>query len=64
MFGSTFETPVDGQHRIAIPNTLRDRVSIVDRAVIVGTNNCFEIWNPELWNAEKNRCRAAILAKI
>jgi len=54
MFGTAFSLSLDGQGRIALPSALRNRVEIGDTAIVVGANNCIEIWNPTLWNAEKN----------
>jgi MraZ protein len=53
MFGGAFSLSVDGQGRIALPSTLRNRAEIGDSAVVVGANNCIEVWNPTLWNSEK-----------
>lgn len=53
LFGAAFSLTLDGQGRIALPQPLRQYAQIEDTAVIVGANNCVEIWNPELWNAEK-----------
>ena len=53
MFGSAFNLTLDGQGRIALPSTLRRHAEIEDEAVIVGTNNCIELWSPSLWNTEK-----------
>jgi MraZ protein len=53
MFGSAFNLTLDGQGRIALPSALRRYAEIEDEAVIVGTNNCVELWSPTLWNTEK-----------
>ena len=53
MFGSAFNLTLDGQGRIALPSTLRRYAEIEDEAIIVGTNNCIELWSPTLWNTEK-----------
>lgn len=53
LFGSAFSLTLDGQGRIALPQPLRQYAQIDDAAVIVGANNCIEIWNPQLWNTEK-----------
>ncbi|MBM4447402.1 MAG: division/cell wall cluster transcriptional repressor MraZ [Chloroflexi bacterium] len=53
MFGTAYGLSLDGQGRIALPSTLRNRVEIGDTAVVVGANNCIEIWNPILWDSEK-----------
>lgn len=53
MFGTAFSLSLDGQGRIALPSILRNRAEIGDTAVVVGANNCIEIWNPAFWNSEK-----------
>lgn len=53
LFGAAFSLTLDGQGRIALPQPLRQYAQIEDTAVIVGANNCVEIWNPDLWNTEK-----------
>jgi MraZ protein len=53
MFGTAFSLSLDGQGRIALPATLRNRVEIGNTAFVVGANNCVEIWNPGLWKTEK-----------
>jgi MraZ protein len=53
MFGTAFSLSLDGQGRIALPATLRNRVEIGDTAFVVGANNCIEVWNPALWKTEK-----------
>ena len=53
MFGTAFSLSLDGQGRIALPATLRNRVEIGDTAFVVGANNCIEVWNPVSWKTEK-----------
>ena len=53
MFGSAFNLTIDGQGRVALPSLLRTHAEIEDTAIIVGENNCIEIWSPALWNDEK-----------
>jgi len=53
LFGAAFSLTLDRQGRVALPQPLRQYAQIEDVAVIVGANNCIEIWNPDLWNAEK-----------
>lgn len=52
-FGTAFYSEIDGQGRIAIPNTLREYSDIENELVIVGANNYLELWNRDQWNAEK-----------
>jgi MraZ protein len=53
MFGSAFDQTLDGQGRIALPQSLRSYAQIEDTAIIVGSNKCIELWNPELWNKQR-----------
>ena len=52
-FGMAFSLTIDGQGRIALPSHLRRYAQIDDVATIIGNNNYVEIWNPDLWNAER-----------
>lgn len=53
IFGTAFSASFDGQGRIVLPYPLRSYAEIGDTVVVVGTNNCVELWNDQLWNAEK-----------
>jgi MraZ protein len=53
IFGTAFSASFDGQGRIVLPYPLRSYADIGDAVVVVGTNNCVELWNEELWNSEK-----------
>jgi MraZ protein len=53
LFGNAFSLNLDGQGRVALPITLREYAHIGDEMVIVGANTYFEMWNRELWVAEK-----------
>ncbi len=53
MFGKAFSLSLDAQGRIALPSLLRNSSEIGDIAIVVGANNCIEIWNPILWDSEK-----------
>jgi MraZ protein len=53
LFSNANEVSIDNQGRIALPATLRERCSISDAAIVVGINNCFEIWNPRQWQKER-----------
>lgn len=58
MFGTAFSLSLDGQGRIALPSLLRNSAEIGGTVVVVGTNNCMEIWNPTLWESEKTEAEA------
>lgn len=53
VFATAFSIEVDRQGRIALPAPLRQYALIEDDVVIIGANNYLELWNKELWEAEK-----------
>jgi MraZ protein len=53
VFASAYVLEPDGQGRIALPQVLREHAGILDEVVVVGANTYFELWNKELWRAEK-----------
>lgn len=53
IFGSAFNEMLDGQGRIALPQSLRNHAQIKDTAIMVGTNKCIELWDPEIWNKQR-----------
>jgi len=59
-FGHAFDQEMDNQGRIAIPSSLKSFAKIGDSAIIVGANNCIELWNPEKWNAEQDEAEGQV----
>jgi len=53
LFASAYNLILDGQGRISLPPALRQYAQIGDELVVIGTNTYFELWNKELWEAEK-----------
>jgi len=53
IFGSAFGASLDGQGRIILPSPLREYAGIGDTAIIIGANNCVELWCEGEWNAAK-----------
>jgi MraZ protein len=53
IFGSAFSASFDRQGRITLPSSLRSYAEISDTVIVVGANNYVELWNEELWRAEK-----------
>jgi MraZ protein len=53
IFGSAFSVSFDGQGRIALPFPLRSYAEIGDTVIVIGANNYVELWNEDLWKAEK-----------
>ena len=51
IFSNAEEANVDGQGRIALPSRLKDYAQIKDAAIVAGTNNYIELWNPDIWNS-------------
>ncbi len=53
IFSSAFSTSFDGQGRITLPIPLREYAGIGDTAIVVGANNCVELWCEGEWNTAK-----------
>jgi MraZ protein len=53
LFATAFSTHIDNQGRIAIPAPLRDHAQITEDVIVAGANSYLEIWNKDLWEAEK-----------
>ena len=54
-FATAFQSNIDGQGRVALPDSLREYAGIEDEVVIIGANTYIEIWNRERWEEEKAR---------
>ena len=52
IFGSAFAASFDKQGRITLPFALRGYADIIDSAVVVGANQCVELWNEKLYKEE------------
>ena len=53
IFAAAFSLIIDGQGRISLPATLRQKAGIKDEVIVAGANNYFELWNKEQWESEK-----------
>ncbi|MHA2316037.1 MAG: division/cell wall cluster transcriptional repressor MraZ [Candidatus Hermodarchaeia archaeon] len=51
--GSAFVASLDGQGRIILPFSLREYAGIGDEAIVIGANNCVELWCEGEWQAEQ-----------
>ncbi len=49
MFGRAAEVEVDSIGRILIPDFLKERIKLADKAAIVGVEDRVEIWNDKTW---------------
>ena len=54
MFGRAAEVELDTIGRILIPDVLKDRIKLKDKAVIVGVQDRVEIWNDKTWSENKD----------
>jgi MraZ protein len=50
MFGRATEVEVDSIGRILIPDFLKDRINLKDKAAIIGVEDRVEIWNDRVWS--------------
>jgi len=57
IFASAFNLNIDGQGRIALPDSLREYAEIVDEVVVAGANTYLELWNNVRWEEEKAASR-------
>ncbi len=49
LFASAVYLEIDDQGRFVIPRSLLSYVGLIDKAVIIGVGDHFEIWLPEKW---------------
>ena len=49
MFGRAVEVEVDTIGRILIPDFLKERIKLQDKAAIIGVEDRVEIWNDKTW---------------
>ena len=65
MFGRAAEAEIDSIGRILIPDFLKDRIGLKDKAAIIGVEDRVEVWNEKAWlqNQEVVEKRAAELAE-
>jgi MraZ protein len=59
-YGDTFPVELDRQGRVLIPQSLREEAELEGPVTIVGTGECFEIWNRERyreWRAKRKAKR-------
>jgi transcriptional regulator MraZ len=55
LFSAAEVCNLDRQGRILIPAHLRDHAGLAQEAVVVGTGETFEIWEPRRWREEASR---------
>ncbi len=55
MFGQASDVEVDSIGRILIPDYLKDRVKLTNKAALVGVQDRVEVWNDTAWSEYKER---------
>ncbi len=50
MFGRAAEAEIDSIGRILIPDFLKERIGLKDRAAVIGVEDRVEIWNDKVWS--------------
>jgi MraZ protein len=53
MFGRATDVEVDSIGRILVPDFLKDRIGLKDKAAIIGVEDRVEIWNEKAWSQYK-----------
>ena len=61
VFGDAKRYSFDSTGRIMLSEKLLKHAQITDTAVFVGKGRKFQIWNPENWEKEEQRIRAAAM---
>lgn len=54
MFGRAAEVEIDSIGRILIPDFLKDRIGLKDKAAIIGVEDRVEVWNDKKWSQNKD----------
>jgi len=53
MFGRAAEVEIDSIGRILIPDFLKERIGLKDKAAIIGVEDRVEVWNERAWSQQK-----------
>lgn len=53
MFGRATDVDVDSIGRILIPEFLKERIGLKDKAAVIGVEDRVEIWNEQAWTKYK-----------
>ena len=53
MFAGATEVEIDSIGRILVPDFLRDRANLKNKAVVIGVSSRVEIWNEKVWHEYK-----------
>ena len=50
MFGRAAEVEIDSIGRILIPDFLKDKIGLKDKAAVIGVEDRVEVWNDKVWS--------------
>lgn len=59
LLGMTYESEPDRDGQILIPDGLKDFALLKEDVLLIGQGDYFEIWSPDLWNAQETQLRDA-----
>ncbi|PRY94818.1 MraZ protein [Hasllibacter halocynthiae] len=62
--GMSREYVVDDTGRLVLTAEMREKAGLEGEALFLGTNDTFEIWNPDAWTAATEDEDAAVLAML
>ena len=51
LFSHAAKCELDGQGRILLPQTLRDFAGLTKNVAVVGTGECAEFWDADVWSS-------------
>ena len=60
----TYSTEIDADGRLVLPQKCRDKAQLEGEVQFVATGTKFEIWNPEIFEAERLAETAAVLEAL
>ena len=64
LVSTVYETQLDAQSRVLIPNWLREYAGIDTRVRVIGMDESIEIWSPEAYDADLERIAAVVASEL
>jgi MraZ protein len=55
LIGGASEAPIDNNGRILLPESLKEKIGLKDKVVIVGVYTRVELWEEETWKSYKKQ---------
>lgn len=53
MFGQAVDVEVDSIGRILVPDFLKEKIKLLDKAALIGVQDRVEVWNDKMWSEYK-----------